>query len=100
MNFGNWDFCSSLGVDDSKSNDNLGLYPNPTVDILLLGGKKVGIDIFSEIEIFDMTGKSLKTLKNHNSKNPINISELANGAYIIIAKNTDDKVFRNRFIKK
>ncbi len=99
LNFGDWDFCT-LGVDDPTLEKHVAPHPNPTTNLLFLGGKDMGISLFNEINIFDMTGKKIKSFTNHGIMNPIDVSDLSSGAYIIMAKDQNANHYKNRFIKR
>ncbi len=99
LNFGSWDFCT-LGIDDSILDKDVIPYPNPTTNLLFLGGKDMGINLFKEINIIDMTGKKIKSLINHIVIDPINVSDISKGTYLIVAKDQNNKSYRSRFIKK
>lgn len=73
------------------------LYPNPTHDILNIKTKS---DVLIEgIAVYNLLGQSVYQTKDISGDAVINVSDLANGAYII--KIFSDKgIYNSRFIKK
>ncbi|AKK72627.1 T9SS type A sorting domain-containing protein [Chryseobacterium gallinarum] len=100
LNFGEWDFCKSLGTGEIKTKgNNLKVYPNPTVQFLYIG--KESDKIYKEVSIIDMTGRLILKKNDHKYNEPIDVSSLAPGNYMIISKSSDGKnEFKNKFIKK
>jgi hypothetical protein len=78
-----------------ESNEIMGfkVYPNPANSVLYLDG----ISGQSSIEIFDMTGRKVLSLKNN--ANSVNIENLDPGVYLIKADDSDSS-YTTRFIKK
>ncbi|MGA9212427.1 T9SS type A sorting domain-containing protein [Kaistella sp.] len=68
------------------------LYPNPTSDILNIETQQN----ISKIEIFDMTGKLLKTTNGKDKK--VSVSQLTKGMYLIKLY-TENGVVNSKFIK-
>jgi Secretion system C-terminal sorting domain len=67
---------------DRVGNLNISLYPNPTagslnLDILGIGSRLV------DIQVFDISGKLLMNKPQQSIENPISISDLNNGFYIL-----------------
>lgn len=76
----------SLTVSNVDTN-NLRVYPNPTKDIVNIES----ITSIKNIEIFNVLGKKINTLKNQNN---INIENLPNGVYFLKIKNEDNIVIK------
>jgi len=74
-------------------NEELSLYPNPTKDILSIKTKEQ----IKKVEIFDISGRIIKTSSNINDK--INVSNLNVGNYLINVF-TNKKTYRTKFIKE
>lgn len=99
LNFGNWAFCNTLGTGEIKPKQNsIKVYPNPTSQLLFIG--KDEDKIYAEVSIIDVSGKLVMKKTNHQYKQPIDVSNLIPGNYIIISKNSEGVVYRNKFIKK
>lgn len=96
LNFGNFSFCT-MGVDDPQNDLNISVYPNPTTQILNLG-RIPNIDK-GDFSIVDVNGKILKQMNDFVLQTPIDVSDLATGTYLLVLK-AEDKIFRNKFIKK
>jgi hypothetical protein len=74
------------------------LYPNPTDQFLFLG--KVEDVPFANVTIFDIAGKVLLNIDSFDFSQPINISNLPSGSYLIISKSSSGRIARDKFIKK
>lgn len=59
------------------------LYPNPTSKFL-----QIESVILSDVKIIDITGKTVKSIKNYNGEG-IDVSSLQNGIYVVIRNNTE-----------
>jgi hypothetical protein len=98
LNFGNFGFCT-LGTGETKPKSNaLTLYPNPTVQFLYVG--KEADKTYKEISIIDISGKLVLQKNNHKYNEPIDVSRLTPGTYIITSKSSEGKLYNNKFIKK
>jgi|LakMenEpi03Aug12_release.lakeMendotaPanAssembly.Ray.scaffolds.fasta_scaffold47448_8 hypothetical protein len=97
LNFGDWSFCS-LGTEDPIKSNEVLLYPNPTIQLLYLG--KPNDEYNADILITDMMGKEVLTIKNYDYAQPIDVSHLLTGTYLMILKSNSGKMLRNKFIKK
>ena len=71
---------------------NVRFYPNPVSTRLSIEAKGVTI---SEVSIYDLTGKLVKTSQNTQ----INVSELSSGAYIIRLTDDSGRVMARKLIK-
>ncbi|MGC4041168.1 MAG: T9SS type A sorting domain-containing protein [Flavobacterium sp.] len=96
LNFGDFSFCS-LGTDNPQNQLNISVYPNPTTQFLNIG--RIPSVEKGEFSIVDMNGKLIKQLNNFTVQSPIDVSDLAAGTYLLVLK-ADDKIFRNKFVKK
>jgi hypothetical protein len=97
LNFGDFSFCS-LGTDDPQGNPlNISVYPNPTTQFINIG--RIPTIDKGDFSIVDMNGKLIKQFDNLSLQTPIDVSELPTGTYLLVLK-ADDKIFRNKFIKK
>ena len=98
LNFGNWPFCGDLGTGETKLKSNtLNIYPNPTAQFLYIGKES---EVYKEITIIDMSGKLVLKKNDHQYKQPVDVSHLVPGNYIIVSKSKNGEVYRNKFIKK
>ena len=82
---------SALSI-DKHALQKLVIYPNPTADIL-----HFKIDNITQIEIFNATGKLVKTQKK--SSNQIRVKELPAGVYIIRIALSNKTIISQKFIK-
>jgi hypothetical protein len=97
LQFGNFSFCTT-GINEPITSNNLLLYPNPTDQFLFLG--KVEDVPFANVTIIDIAGKVLLNIDSFDFSQPINISNLPSGSYLIISKFDSGRLLRNKFIKK
>jgi hypothetical protein len=95
--FGYFSFCT-LVIDEPTTSNNLLLYPNPTIQLLYLG--KPNDEYNADILITDMMGKEVITIENYDYAQPIDVSNLPSGSYIIISKSGSGRIASNKFIKK
>ncbi|PQA94584.1 secretion protein [Chryseobacterium shigense] len=98
LNFGNFEFCT-LATDEAQRKENtLKLYPNPTSQFLYIG--KESDKTYKEISIIDISGKVVLQKSSHRFNEPIDVSRLAVGNYIILSKDAEGNTYKNKFIKK
>ena len=74
-------------------NDDLLIYPNPAYDYFVTNKD---IDL---IEIFDVSGKRVRSFKNISVNQPINIESLETGYYFLKLK-ASDYTYNKKLIKK
>jgi len=68
------------GIDDFKQTDLPFVYPNPANDMITISHSSTKI---SNIQIFDITGKQVKSLNISDNKQTIDISGLQQGLYLV-----------------
>lgn len=83
--------CDLTSIED-KVNGNFEIYPNPTNDILNIEGDK----LWSEIQIFDISGK-LQFTSSYTTK--LNIQELDAGLYYLRIISEGEKLSSLKFVK-
>lgn len=100
LNFGDWNFCDSLAVSETKSlkKDQISIYPNPASQHIFI--RKDGSTSFESIMIMDSSGKQVLQRRNHSPDQPINISSLTTGLYTVIAKSFNGSISTLQLIKK
>ena len=86
---------SPLEQDDFNTHKII-LYPNPAADVLTISN--IDNNTIKTISIVSTLGKVYKNVKLNNTS--INISNLAEGIYILSIETVDGKKYTNRFIKK
>jgi hypothetical protein len=97
LNFGDFSFCS-LGTNNPENNSlNVSIYPNPTAQFINIG--KIPNSNKGDFSIINSNGKLIKQVNSYNIETPIDVSDLATGTYFLQLK-TDNKIYRNKFIKK
>jgi len=90
-------------VSNFNSDASVKLYPNPAGDNLNIEMEAMGEGV-SSIQIIDVTGRVLKTIKStikkgHNTNN-INISTLAKGTYLVSISKGKELKYSKTFLKK
>lgn len=85
---------STLNIEENNIKEKaFRIYPNPTSQILHISALKIKINSF---KIYDLKGNLIKSIKNINNKNEIDIINLPSGIYFLKVNNL--KVFK--IIKK
>ena len=69
---------TTVGVKPVANRSIVNIYPNPVKDILTVEGQNI-----SSVEIIDINGKTVKTIRNIASKKNINVSNLTQGIYFV-----------------
>ncbi|HOZ30567.1 MAG TPA: C10 family peptidase [Bacteroidales bacterium] len=82
-----------LGVNNSNSNSDVTIYPNPTSETIFIYGLQKSTTIY----IIDMSGRIVKTIADYYD-GTINISDIASGIYYL--KNASDNTILGKVIKQ
>ena len=82
------------GIFDAKADFTYTMYPNPVFNTLTISD----IDDVNRIEIFDVSGKIVKSIEVSTEKVSMNLSELNSGVYIISLHN-ESGIQTTKFIK-
>lgn len=71
-----------LSTRDDNFDSNFSLFPNPTSEEFIIQSRTIDVD---QIEIYDLLGKRVKSLKvENNTQNiPVNIQGLPSGVYVV-----------------
>ncbi|TDP59436.1 CRTAC1 family protein [Flavobacterium dankookense] len=88
------------GATLSNQNFNNGvfaIYPNPVKETINIQLKDNTITL-NNAQIFDINGK--RVISTNNVDQPINVSQLANGSYILVVTDSDTKSYSQKFIKE
>jgi hypothetical protein len=82
----------AAGINEYTNSLDANIYPNPAQNVIYIATKA---DKVNSVQIFDMTGKLVKSMSVTNDISALDIADLANGiySYSIIAK---DKSIANR----
>lgn len=84
----------TLGIDNPESENPVALFPNPAQNVLNIKSSETII----EIVVYDVVGKKVTTTPI--SANSIDVSQLAQGMYLVKIVNQNNKTFTSKFIKK
>jgi photosystem II stability/assembly factor-like uncharacterized protein len=85
---------TTLGQSEFENNLNVITSPNPAKNIINVQTTET----IKEVSVYNLLGK--KVTVNQLSTNSIDVSNLAQGVYIIKVMNEDDKMFSSKFIKE
>lgn len=85
---------------DSRMSTNvtMGLYPNPANDYVSIELDGIQLDSKTMVRVFDKIGK-LVLVQDVDASNQLNISELADGMYMIQAVNNDSVIATKKLVK-
>lgn len=70
---------TALGIENFAKNDKISFYPNPVNDNLNISSEAT----IKSIIITDVVGKTVRTIKNAENIQSINLSDLKQGMYIL-----------------
>lgn len=73
------------------------IYPNPASNTIMIEEDNVNIKL---ARITDVTGRIVMTINEPGNKQPINISSLAQGTYVLTLTDENGKYHKSRFIKQ
>lgn len=95
--FGNYSFCA-MDTENIERLD-LSIYPNPVSQLLHINTHHF-LDNYVDLAVYNLAGVQVLTFSGKITSNTytFDISALRSGEYVIVAK-TQNKVFRNPFIK-
>jgi serine/threonine-protein kinase len=86
----------TLGTTDYQLENKIALYPNPAESAINIA---LGDNTVANVMIFDMNGRVLQTAIIVENNDPVNISHLANGVYLMQIA-TDKGIVRKKFVKR
>jgi len=81
--------ANTTNVTEQSSEFGITLFPNPVVDVLNILSNS---DITMNIQILDMTGKTLYNFVSNQSKTGLNISSLKTGLYLVKIKSSKGEI--------
>lgn len=81
--------------ESSISNHTVKLYPNPTHDVVNVSSEK---ELIESVEVLDMQGRNLRSIKTNSKKAQIDIHDLPNAVYLVKVK-TDKGIQTFKVIK-
>ena len=84
-------YAEDVSVGENLSAINWSVYPNPAIDVLnvksFLGEK-------ANIEILDITGKTIKFINLNSSTSSVDVTDLLSGVYLYQIRSLENEVFR------
>ena len=89
---GAYEFGGTAGFFQTKQNNALSIYPNPTLSTIYIDSNDV-----QKVDIYSISGKKLQSVSN--AQNTINVADLESGLYLINIK-TAGNTYMQTFIKK
>ncbi|PJC62190.1 MAG: hypothetical protein CO022_05855, partial [Flavobacteriales bacterium CG_4_9_14_0_2_um_filter_32_27] len=81
-------YNSTVGITEQNSTALL-IYPNPANDFITIENTIMAID---EIVIYDITGKTIKTILPKTNTTKVNVSDLSDGVYFIKISNNKQSI--------
>ena len=82
-------------VQDDLKDKSIDVYPNPAIDYFVVYNYKL---TNSQIQLYDISGKLIKNMQSKDLATKVDVSNLANGVYMLTIKNTDSKNIRTEKI--
>ncbi len=86
---------TEVKIQEDKKDLSIDVYPNPAIDHFVVYNHKL---TNSQILLYDIGGKQLRNIKTSNLATKIDVSNLANGIYILTVKGFDGKTIRTEKI--
>lgn len=83
--------CEGSGVEEAILNGFI-IFPNPTQDFIYLKGEK--LSSYTTIEIINLDGKVVKSIKIDASEMKVSVEGLASGSYNVRISNADKEVIQ------
>ena len=89
---------SSVKMITVSSTTGISIWPNPAKDVVNINYNGAGSD--TKAMIFDQLGRMISSTVLHSGSNPVNVSNLSTGNYIVHVQSADGTVFNGKMIKK
>jgi hypothetical protein len=86
---------TEVKIQDDKKDLSIDVYPNPAVDYFVVYNYKLNNN---QILLHDISGKQIKNITTSNLATKVNVSNLANGIYILTVRGFDGKTLRTEKI--
>ncbi len=87
---------TTTGIKENLSVNSISLYPNPATNLVTISAK----ENLSQVQVFDIQGKKVMEYDfNGTSEIKLNVAELPEGFYNIVAYSTNGNVFNSKFEK-
>lgn len=89
------ELLTETNVQDDLRNKSIDVYPNPATNYFII----YNYNLFnSQILLYDMTGKMLRNMQSKDLATRVDVSNLANGVYLLTIKSADSKHIRTEKI--
>ena len=89
--------CDALGLNDNFF-QKINIYPNPVNNILYIDNYDLRFTNY-DVQIIDITGKTVQQLKISNQQSSINVSHLLTGIYFLQLQNNSSTILTKKIIK-
>ncbi len=89
--------CDALGINDNFF-QRINIYPNPVNNILYIDNYDLRFTN-NDLQIIDITGKTVQQLKISNQQSSINVSHLLTGIYFLQLQNNSSTILTKKIIK-
>ncbi len=92
-------FLISIGLNNSITNSNFQIYPNPVHDFMFFNSDISSINVL-RLRIFDAMGNLVKSLKIDQNQHQIYVGDLNNGMYLIVINSNEISESQKLLIQK
>lgn len=93
------DFEPEKSFNDNISEQEIIIYPNPTMGELVIQVKNMKEDVESFVQVFDVAGKEVLYEPDISEYTPVNLSDQRGGVYVLIIK-IGDEISRWKVVKE
>ncbi len=89
------ELLTETNVQDDLRNKSIDVYPNPATNYFIIYNYNL---LNSQILLYDITGKMLRNMQSKDLATRVDVSNLANGVYLLTIKSADSKHIRTEKI--
>ena len=87
---------ATTGINEISNNNTIIVFPNPAINLVTISSK----ELISHVNIYDFQGRIVQEYDfNETTDIKLNISDISNGIYSIVANSTNGKSFSTKLIK-
>ena len=88
-------FLTEARIQDDKKDLKIDVYPNPAINYFVVYNYQLNNN---QILLYDISGKQIRNIRTSNLATRIDVSDLANGVYVLTVKGVDGKAIRTEKI--
>ena len=87
---------ATTGINETLNENNVSIYPNPATNFVTISAKEA----ISHVSVYDFQGRIVQEYDfNNTTEIKLNVSELSNGIYSIVANSVKGNSFSTKLIK-